>query len=262
MASTGSVRRLDLHADGLRLAAELYMPEGDGPHPGLILCHGVPAKRVPDPNDRGYPLLAERFSGHGFAVLIFNFRGAGESEGNLDLLGWTHDLEAATDYMCRLDDVDASRLSAMGFSGGAAVTVYRAAKDSRIRSVVACACPYRFFSIAEFSRVEEFLQHCRDVGTIRDPDFPPSVEEWVKGFEEINPIDCVQDISPRPVLFVHGANDETVDPGHARMLYDKAREPKDIRIIEGGDHRLRLCEPAMTAALEWLGRTNGLAGES
>ncbi len=103
--------------DGLKLAAEVHRPEGLGPHPALCICHGVPAKRTPDPTDRGYPLLAEKFCGHGFVVLIFNFRGSGDSEGNFDILGWTRDLGAAIDHLCHLDEIDKSRLSVMGFSG-------------------------------------------------------------------------------------------------------------------------------------------------
>lgn len=258
MVSSWSASRARLHVDGLSLAAEVYSPDSPGPHPGLILCHGVPAKRVPDPSDRGYPVLAERFSSNGFVVLIFNFRGTGESEGNLDMGGWTRDLAEAIDYLCGLESVDRSRVSLMGFSGGAAVSVYCAAADRRVSSVVACACPSRFFDISQFSRIEEFLEHCRQVGTIRDPSFPPSLEEWAKGFEQLSPIRYVRDISPRPLLIVHGTNDETVDPSHASELYGAAGEPKDIALIEGADHRLRLNEPAMTAAMAWLKKTNGM----
>ena len=204
-------------------------------------------------------MLAERFCSQGFVVLIFNFRGTGESEGNFDILGWTRDLEAAIDYLCRLDVVDKSRLSVMGFSGGALATVYCAAKDKRISSVVACACPARFFDISEFSRVEEFLEHCRQVGIIRDGNFPPSADEWAGGFEVVSPLKWIHKIAPRPILIIHGDSDQTVDPSHAWELYHRAGKPKDIAIIAGGEHKLRLSEPAMSAALSWLKKVNGLA---
>jgi alpha/beta superfamily hydrolase len=71
----------------LRICGEVYIPPGGSrPFPALVICHGIPA-RVKGPDDRGYPLLAERFCQEGFFVLIFNFRGAGLSEGNFDLLG-------------------------------------------------------------------------------------------------------------------------------------------------------------------------------
>jgi alpha/beta superfamily hydrolase len=257
--NSGSVERTTIEVDSLRLVAEVHHPGGSGPHPALCICHGVPAKRTPDPTDRGYALLAELFSSHGFVVLIFNFRGSGDSEGNFDILGWTRDLAAAVDYLYRAETVDKSRLSVMGFSGGAAASIYSAARDERITSLVSCACPARFFDIAEFSRIEEFLEHSRQIGIIRDDGFPPSVDEWAGGFAEISPLKWIGRIAPRPILIVHGANDETVDPGHARELYEEAGEPKDIAIIEGGEHKLRLSEPAVNAALSWLKSINNLA---
>ena len=253
--------RVRLEADGLRLAGELHAPHGKGPHPAVCICHGVPAKRTPDPADRGYPILAERFSAEGFVVLIFNFRGSGESEGNFDMLGWTRDLSAAIDFLSRLDEVDRSRLSLMGFSGGAMVSVYCAARDRRITSLVACACPARFFDISDFTRIDQFLEHCRAVGIIRDSGFPPSVEEWARGFETVSPLRWIDRISPRPLLIVHGDKDETVPQSHAWELYNKAGEPRDIAIISGAEHKLRLSEPAMSTALSWLKKVNGLAGE-
>jgi putative redox protein len=175
-------------------------------------------------------------------------------------MGWTRDLKAAIDYLCQLETVDTSRLSIMGFSGGAATSIYAAAHDRRITSVVTCACPARFFDIAEFSRIEEFLTHCRQIGIIRDSDFPQSVDEWAKGFEEISPLKWIGMISPRPVLIVHGDRDETVPKNHARELYEQAGEPRDIAIIEDGEHKLRLSQAAVNAALSWLKKTNGLAG--
>jgi dipeptidyl aminopeptidase/acylaminoacyl peptidase len=255
-----SPKRVELGVDGLRLVAEAYLPSGKNTYPALCICHGVPAKRTPDPTDRGYPVLAEMFCKEGFVAFIFNFRGTGESEGNFDMLGWTRDVKAAIDYLFQLDTVDKSRLSLMGFSGGAMASVYCAAYDKRVSSVVACACPARFFDISEFNRFEEFLAHCRQVGIVRDADFPPSLKEWARGFDEVSPLRWIHKISPRPVLIVHGDSDQTVPVSHARELYNRAEEPKDISIIAGAEHRLRLSEPAMSAALAWLKKVNGMAG--
>jgi dipeptidyl aminopeptidase/acylaminoacyl peptidase len=255
-----SPKRVKLEVDGLRLAAEVYSPSGKGTYPALCICHGVPAKRTPDPTDKGYPVLAERFCREGFVAFIFNFRGTGESEGNFDMLGWTRDLKAAIDYLFQLKTVDKSRLSLMGFSGGAMASVYCAANDKRVSSIVACACPARFFDISEFNRIEEFLAHCRQVGIIRDNNFPPSLKEWARGFDEVSALKWIHKISPRPLLIVHGDRDQTVPLSHARELYNKAEEPKDIFIIPGAEHRLRLSEPAMSAALAWLKKVNGIAG--
>jgi predicted acyl esterase len=87
------IEKVSWISDGLKIVGEFYAPENPAALlPALVLCHGIPAK-VKGPDDRGYPLLAEWFCREGFFVLIFNFRGAGLSEGNFDLLGWARDLE-------------------------------------------------------------------------------------------------------------------------------------------------------------------------
>lgn len=254
-----STEEVSLTVDGIRLVGELYLPGGSDRGPALCICHGIPANGSPDPTDKGYSLLAEEFCSHGFAVLIFNFRGSGRSGGNFDMMGWTRDLHGAVDLLCGLDMVDKAQVSIMGFSGGAAAAVYCAARDNRISALVTCACPTGFLNITDFKRIEDFVKHCREIGIIRDRDFPPSVEEWGNGFVEISPIEWIDRISPRPLLILHGAEDTTVDPDHARSLYDKAGEPKEISIIEGGGHKLRLNKKTVATALAWLKSINGLS---
>jgi fermentation-respiration switch protein FrsA (DUF1100 family) len=245
------LKPVTLEVDGINITGQLYLPDGDGPYPTVCTCHGIPAG-IPDPTDRGYATLAERICPHGFAVLIFNFRGAGASGGNLDMLGWTRDLRAVIDYLYALPQVDSSYLALLGFSAGAAVSVYVAAGDSRISSVVACACPDEFTLSGWFDGTEAMIEHFRSIGAIRDKDFPPSVKEWLNGFELVRPIDYVAEISPRPLLLVQGDKDETVEVFRARKLYARAGQPKQLAIVEGAGHRLRRDEEAMGIVIDWL----------
>jgi putative redox protein len=187
--------------------------------------------------------------------LLFNFRGTGASGGNLDILGWTRDLKAVVDYLWALPEVNKSRLSLLGFSAGAAVSIYVAAEDNRVSSVAACACP------AEFTKLDEpqsLIDHYRSIGAIKDKNFPPSTEEWFNGFKLVKPINYVAAISPRPLLLVHGSQDETVDVGEAYRLYDRAGEPRKLVIIDGAGHRLRHNDRAMSIVIEWLRGVNKL----
>ena len=248
-----SSKTVALAVEGISIAGQLYLPAEDDrtPYPAVCVCHGIPAD-VPDPSDAGYPLLAERLCEQGFAVLIFNFRGTGASGGNLDILGWIKDLAAAIDYLHPLPEVDNSQLSLLGFSGGAAVSVYTAAQDKRVSAVASCACPAEFAFLAETNEPQSIIDHFRRIGAIRDRDFPPSTEEWLNGFRLISPVKYVAEIAPRPLLLVHGNEDEIVDVTHAHQLYDKAGEPKEISIIEGAGHRLRQDERAMAIVISWL----------
>jgi fermentation-respiration switch protein FrsA (DUF1100 family) len=250
-------RGITLRVDGLNVAGQLYFPTGKPPYPTVCVCHGIPAG-IPDPADSGYSLLAEQICRVGFAVLIFNFRGTGASGGNLDMLGWTRDLKAVVDYLCALPEVDRSRLCLLGFSGGAAVSVYVAAQDSRVSLVIACACPEEFTIFSEFDEPQSMIDHFRSIGAIRDKDFPPSAQEWLNGFKLVRPIDYVAGISPRPLLLVHGSKDETVEVWRAHKLYARAGEPKHLVIVEGAGHRLRHSDEAMTIVLDWLRQLNKL----
>jgi len=244
-------REVHLKADGLELVGELYVPSGNQAHPALCICHGIPAT-PPDPTDRGYALLAPRFCDAGFATLIFNFRGTGRSQGNLDMLGWGRDLESAIDFLYNLDEVDETRLCLLGFSGGAAVSVYTAAQDPRVSTVVTCACPADFHSLSEKETPLETIQRFRQIGAIRDKDFPPSIEDWQKGFETITPINWIDKISPRSLLLVHGDADELIPLEHAQKLYQEAKEPKELKIMHGAKHRMRVEKAAMDFVLDWL----------
>ncbi len=245
------LKPVTLEVDGINIAGQLYLPGSDMSYPTVCACHGIPAG-IPDPADRGYASLAKKISPHGFAVLIFNFRGAGASGGNLDMLGWTRDLEAVIDYLCALPQVDNSCLSLLGFSGGAAVSVYAAAQDKRVSAVVACACPAEFNIFVKGDNPRSLIDHFHSIGALRDEAFPPSPQKWLNGFELVRPIDCIAQISPRPLLLVHGSQDETVNVSHARRLYAQAGEPKQLAIVEGAGHRLRHSDQAMDIVIDWL----------
>ncbi len=246
------IRTVALEVDRLNISGQLYLPDNQAPYATVCICHGIPAGTPHDPGDGGYPLLAERICQEGFAVLIFNFRGTGFSGGNLDILGWTRDLKATIDYLWALPDVDRSRLSLLGFSAGAAVAVYVASQDKRVSSIVTCACPAEFTFFTKVDEPQSVIDHFRSIGAIRDKDFPHSTQDWLDGFRLVSPIKYVAGIAPRPLLLVHGGQDETVAVSDAYKLYARAGEPKQIVIVDGAGHRLRQNEQAMATVTDWL----------
>lgn len=247
-----SPKAVALKVDDIDIPGQLYLAGNKSQYPTVCVCHGIPSGNPPDPDDRGYPELAEKICHNGFNVLIFNFRGTGNSGGNFDILGWTRDLEAAIDYLWALPEVDRSYLALLGFSGGAAVSVYVASQENRVSSVAACACPAEFTLFTKTDQPQSLVDHFRRIGAIRDKDFPPSIEDWSNGFKLVSPIKYVAGIVPRPLLLVHGSQDETVAVSDAYRLYAKAGEPKEIIIVDGGGHRLRRNAQAMATVTNWL----------
>jgi len=237
--------------EGLKLNGQVFLPDDSGKaNPAVILCHGIPSGIV-DPNDGGYAELARTICSEGFAVLSFNFRGCRGSEGNFDILGWVNDLKAATDYMLDLPAVN-GKLVYVGFSAGAAVSIYNGAKDPRATGICACACPADFSSIYAADQTQFTIDYFRKAGIISDHNFPPSFEEWINHFRIVEPVDVVGEISPRPLMLIHSADDPVVPLNDSHRLLRQAGEPKQLVILEGGEHRLRRHETAVNTIIKWL----------
>src|SRR4030043_323556 len=107
-----------------------------------------------------------------------------------------------------MEEVDRSHLHLLGSSGGAAVSVYVTANDPRVSSLVTLACPADFGFMSDRKRAKATIDHFRSIGLIRDADFPPSVDEWLNGFNTASPIRWIDRISPRPLLLIHGDKDD------------------------------------------------------
>ena len=238
-------------SDGLKLKGQLFIPEKT-PCPVLCLCHGMPRGDTADPNDRGYVGLADRFTEEGFLTVIFNFRGSGESEGNFDIRGWTHDLKVVLEHICNMKEAEQGNITLMGFSAGAAVAIYVAAQDQRVSSIIACACPDTSRLAKNRELAQTVIADYRKMGVIKDANFPPSLQSWMQGFAEIYSDKWIDKLSPRPILIIHGDKDDVVSPNSAFNLYERAGEPKEIMIVKGAGHRLRISEQAMDHALDWL----------
>jgi len=246
-------KEITFKVDNLQLHGNLFIPEtAELTYAAVCICHGIPGT-ASKPDSGGYAELAQKFCAAGFVTLIFNFRGTGRSQGNFDILDWSCDLDAAIGLLYDMEAVDRSRISLMGFSGGAAVSIYVAAKDPRITSVVSLACPAVFIFPEEHPH-ENVVNHFRNIGVIRDEGFPESIDKWFESFNTISPINSIAAISPRPLYLIHGDKDELVPVEHAYELYQKAKEPKEMNIIPGAGHQLRLEENAVESAMNWLNK--------
>jgi fermentation-respiration switch protein FrsA (DUF1100 family) len=53
---------------------------------------------------------------------------------------------------------------------------------------------------------------------------------------EFKPADLIMDVWPRPVLIIHGIQDQIIDFRHGQRLFDSATQPKDHLWVEQGDH--------------------------
>lgn len=248
-----------VEVEGIKIRGTFFFPSSHPArqYPTLIICHGIPGSGEARPqNDPGYENLAEQFLSCGFAAVFFNFRGCGESEGDFDIMGWTHDLEAVIDKTLNTPYVDPTRLMVLGFSGGGAAAIYVGANTSSIFSLAVAGTPANF-GIFE-KDPHEIIDDLRQRGLFRNPGFPTDVNQWMKGFEEIQPSRWVAHFKGKHLLVVHGDADELVPMSQARELIDHAPAGiSQLTIIPGGVHRLRLDHRCIEILEKWFLETIG-----
>lgn len=241
---------------GVRLGAHLSRPAGDTPDrraPGLVLCHGFPAgSGGAATTGQTYPELAERLAAEsGWTVLSFNFRGTGSSTGQFSLAGWLQDVQSAVDFLLAAPDVSGAWLA--GSSTGGALSICAAAEDDRVRGVATLAAPADFSDWA--SDVGGFLAYARDVGVVSsDSDFPADVDDWGRELHEIRPLTVVGKIPPRPILLLHGSDDEAVPVTDAYALADAAGGTAELHVFNQAGHRLRHDPRVIAVLLGWMER--------
>lgn len=121
-------------SDGVQLEALLFLPEGEGPHPMVVMAGGwCYVKELVQPR------YARVFQEAGIASLIFDYRGfggsAGEPRQHLDPQQQIADYRNAISYVESLDAVDARRIGVWGisYSGGHSLIV--GGLDPRVRAV-------------------------------------------------------------------------------------------------------------------------------
>lgn len=169
----------------------------------------------------------------GYNVLAFDYRGHGDLHGTPVTLGYreVEDFLAAVDYAAaRTPDLP---LGVVGFSMGAAVAIMGAARDQRVRAVLADS---------PFARQRDVV-HLAVRRIIRVPGDPIlALADWILGrrvgyrFRDVEPIREVARLAPRPLLLIHGGADTTVPARDSEALYAAAGEPKALWIEPGVEH--------------------------
>jgi fermentation-respiration switch protein FrsA (DUF1100 family) len=198
-----------------------YVPPKNGAT--VILTHGAGA-------DRSQVLPEARLlSEHGFGVLLFDWPGHGESEGEVHWSeGERRALAGALDWLAARPETDARRVGVFGFSMGGYVVAQVAAVDPRPRAVVLAGTPS---DVAEQSR-RQFAGY----GPFSRLPARWALERGGLRLDEPQPAAAVGAIAPRPVLIVAGSSDHTVPLPLGQALFAAARDPKELLVIEGADH--------------------------
>ena len=156
----------------LNLEGQLSLPGGTGPFPGVVLCHPHPLNGG-DMYNNVIEGMLEALVDREIAVLTFNFRGVGKSEGTHDRgTGEVADALAALQYLASHSSVDGNPMGIAGYSFGAGIALNATARDRDLRAVAAVACPTQSLddpALQQISQPKLFIQGDADHFVQLDP---------------------------------------------------------------------------------------------
>ncbi len=184
----------------------------------IIMAHGYKNNR--EQKNAEALSLAKDLTDRGFGVLMFDFRNSGESEGTMTSVGYyeKYDLLGAIDW---IKAQRPGKIGVLGFSMGASTALTAAAEEPAVAGIVADS---------PFNRLSSYLNDNLSVWS-HLPDFPftPLIMNMLPpmlGIEpdEVDGLRAVDAIYPRPVLFIHSANDPSIPLRNSESLWEKHKD--------------------------------------
>ncbi len=209
----------------------------------IILCH-------PYGMDKGDCLAQARFLNNaGYNILLFDFRGHGNSGGKYSSLGYyeTKDLLAGVLF---LKEKGENKIGIIGFSMGGTVALLAASLSSDINAVVSEGA-YLSFHSAVYSFAKCYYRAPRypflppaiwtagiRLGfnpkelNLKNGSTEPSSRAQAEGFTEV----YLHKISPTPILIIHSREDREIPVSEGIEIFNTAREPKYLWIVSDAEH--------------------------
>jgi len=117
--------------------------------------------------------------------------------------------------------------------------------------VAALATPADFHDWAAHPR--RLAQHARDQGILGSAAPSRAADRWAVDLRRLSATDAAGRMGGRPLLVVHGAEDEVVPSFDARVIAD-AHGGGELRLLDGAAHQLRHDPRAVAVLLGWLDR--------
>jgi uncharacterized protein len=267
-----SVERVGVRyvSDGEWIDGWLYLAGRSEPGPAVIFCPGYTGTKYA----AFYQPYVEALVGAGYAVLLSDYRGWGDSEGKrgiIDPRRQTDDLRAGISYLETRPEVDRSRIGVLGVSYGGGHATYINAVDRRVRTAVTISAvgdgqtfmksmrrEYEWYEL-----LDALAEEHRRVATGNEPRLVHPNEEiqiatperrttTVKGnvdpskLSTQTPLLCAQamlDYSPRRyaaetrnMLWICVAEDAVVPSEQSYQMYNLAPEPKRLVVLPGRGH--------------------------
>lgn len=239
---------------GVEVNGLVYIPSGAGPHPTVLLLHGIPG------NEKNLD-LAQAMRRAGWTVVTMNYRGSWGSPGRFTFKGDIEDARAALAYIRRPEvaaklGIDAGRIVMAGHSMGGWITSVVAANDPQVEgAVIICGADMTLKGkLAPAARLEWTRNNMETLASTAQD----NADQLAKLGDDLSMLTAAPRLANRPLL-VLTADDGLEPQDHA--FAEAARKAGGTRVTEihvatdhsWNDQRIRL-ESEVVRWLEGMAR--------
>ncbi|AKS38515.1 alpha/beta hydrolase [Anoxybacillus gonensis] len=196
----------------------------------VIFSHGYGGNRY-EPNVPFFP-IAKALMDEGYRVIMFDFRASGESEGEMTTIGAKekYDLLGVIDYAKKHYS---EPIVLYGVSMGAATSILAASMDEDVQAVIADSA---------FSDLEGYLRTYMPVWTnLPNVPFTYLIITLIPMITDLDPaesvpIQAVDAIAPRPILFIHSKADPSIPHEESVKMYNKHPDVFELWLTDKAKH--------------------------
>lgn len=250
---------LQFVSDGKLVNAMLYRPGGAGPHPAIILLHGLPG------NEQNLD-LARAMQRAGWAVITFHYRGSWGSGGNFTLQGGCSDVDALLSEIAGVKGsnkwhIDPRRIVVIGHSYGGFVASCAARRHPEL-AAIGLVAPWDIgYDARQFAKlsVQEVKRRAslvfNDVDGRLTGATAVSLMQYIRSNgATLQLSDAAPALARRPLLLVTATRDDPDDQaGELRAALEKTRTDHLTYRLFDTDHGFNDQRIALTTfILDWL----------
>lgn len=228
-------------ADGTKLAGLISLPESNSPLPAFMALHG---SEQGTRDNFGNKVTAHYMISHGFAVLNYDKRGVGDSDGvyqeapspsNLQKIA--EDAIAGVEYLASRPEIDAKRIGLIGGSQAGWVIPLAASQSDAISHMVILSGP-----VESTLQEDMFSSYTNDGDTATDYD-DAKITQRIRELKPggFDPIPIIAKLN-QPGLWLWGSVDKsvpvTLSVENLQALIDSGKNNFSYEIFPNGDHNL------------------------
>jgi fermentation-respiration switch protein FrsA (DUF1100 family) len=189
-----------------------WLPNSTPNSPVLLYLHGN------GKNISGNLGRAEFYHQQGFSVFLIDYRGYGKSQGQFPNETRVYqDAQLAYDYLVKEKGIKPESIFLYGHSLGGAIAINLAVNQPEISGIIVEST---FTSIGDVAKINQLYRL-----------FPLDLILTQK-FDSIKKINRLKS----PILIIHGTRDQLIPASMSEMLYNSAKVPKKLLLVEGADH--------------------------